>query len=62
MVLVDPLEGDKSDTPTTHGYPRYGLDHRPVHEHHHNYDHGPDSYGLSIHDPDLGPWNLMHVG
>ena len=25
MILVDPLEGDKSDTPTTHGHPWHGL-------------------------------------
>ena len=53
MVLVDPLEGDKSDTPTTHGHPWYGLNHGPAHNHKHNYNHGPDSHSLSNHDPDL---------
>ena len=62
MVLVDPLEGDKLDTPTTHGHPWHGLDHEPAHNHDHNHDHGPDSHSLSSHDPDLGPRHFMHVG
>ena len=62
MVLVDPLEGDKSDTPTTHGHPWHGLDHGPAHNHDHNHDHGPDSHSLSNHDPDLGPQHFMHLG
>ena len=62
MVLVDPLEGDKSDTPTIHRHPWHGLDHGPAHDHDHNHDHGLDSHGLSSHDPDLGPQHFMHVG
>ena len=62
MVLVDPLEGDKLDTPTTHGYLWYGLNHGPAHNHGHDYNHGPDSHGLGSLDSDLGTWHFMHVG
>ena len=62
MTLVDPLEGDKSNTPITHGHSWYGLDHEPAHDHDHNYNHGPDSHGLSNHGPNRKPWNFMHVG
>ena len=62
MVLVDSLEGDKSDTPTTHGDPWHGLNHGPAHDHDYDHDHGHDSRGLSIHDSDLGPRHLMHSG
>ena len=33
MVLVDPLEEDKSDTPTIHGHPWHGLNHKHDHDH-----------------------------
>ena len=62
IVLVDPLEEDKLDTPTTHGHPWHGLDHGPAHDHEHNHYHVPDSHCLSSHEPDLGPWYFMQVG
>ena len=62
MVLVEPLEGDKSDTPTTYGHPWHGLYHRPAHNQDHNHDHGPNSHGLSCYDPDLGPCHFLHMG
>ena len=55
MVLVDPLEGDELDTPTMYGHPLHGVYHRPAHDHDHNYNHGPDSHGLSNHNLTLGP-------
>ena len=61
MVLVDPLEGDKSDNPITYGHPWHGLNYRLAHDNDHYHDHGSDSHGLGNHNPDLGPWHLMHV-
>ena len=61
MVLVDPLEGDKLDTPTTHRHLWHGLDHGPAHNHNHSHDQGPDYHGLSNHDPNFGPQHLTHV-
>ena len=62
MVLVDLLEGDKSDTPTTHGCSQHRLNYGPAHDYDHNHDYGPDIHNLSSHDPDLRPQNFMHVG
>ena len=62
MILVDPLEVDKSDTPNTHRHLWHRFSHRPAHDHDHNHNHSPDSLSLGSHDPDLGPQHSMHVG
>ena len=62
MVLVAPLEGNKSDTPTTHRHPWHLLNYRCAHNYDQNHDNGHDSHGLSSHEPDLGPRHFMHVG
>ena len=58
IALVDPLEGYKADTPTANGHLWHRPNHRLAHNHDHKHDHGPDSHGLSRHDPDLRPKHL----
>ena len=62
MVLVDPLEEDKSDTPTTYAHPWHWLNHGPAYNHDHNHSHGYDSHGHSSYEPDFGPQHFMHMG
>ena len=62
IVLVDPLEGEELDTPTTYEHPRHGHNHEPAHDHYHSHNYSPDRHVLSNHNPDLGPQHFMNVG
>ena len=59
MVLIDPFEGDKSDTPTIYGHPWHGHNHGPAHDHDYNHNHSHESHSLSSHNPDLRPRHFM---
>ena len=61
MDQVDSPKGYQQDTPTTNRYLWHGLDYGPIHDPYHSHNNGPNSYGLSSHDPNLKPQRSRYL-